>query len=408
MEPSVVDNADVLERLRSRASPARDGEAGAWVVGGAVRDLLLGRPVAGILDVVVEGDAVAVARRAAARVGGRLAVHERFGTATVLVDGEGLDVATARRETYARPGALPDVELGASVEEDLARRDFSVNAIALNLDTGRLRADPDAFGDLRAGLLRVLHERSFVDDPTRLLRLARYSARLGFTAEPATSALALDAVRDGAVSTVTPSRLGAELRLLLQEPLPAALLALENGGLGREVVHPAFAVSAELIARALALSAGSSLAALASTLAGAAPASTLPAPRELAARLDALEFPAGERDTVVAAASRARPLAADLARGPSDRELWRRARGESAETVALAGALEPAAEPAARRWLDELRHRRLEITGDDLVAEGITGPPVGRALEAAMEAALDGRAPDRATQLEAALDAARP
>jgi tRNA nucleotidyltransferase (CCA-adding enzyme) len=75
--------------------------------------------------------------------------------------------------------------------------------------------------------------------------------------------------------------------------------------------------------------------------------------------------------------------------------------------VALAGALDPAAEPAARRWLDDIRHRRLEISGDDLVAEGVTGPPVGRALEAAMEAALDGEAPDRATQLAAALRAAK-
>src|SRR4051794_1686253 len=400
MEPSVVDNAEVLERLRSLASPALDGEAGAWVVGGAVRDLLLSRPVAGILDVVVEGDALAVARRAAARVGGRLVVHERFGTATVVVDGGGLDFASARRETYARPGALPEVELGASIEEDLARRDFTVNAIAVNLDGGRVCAHPDAFEDLRSGRLRVLHDRSFVDDPTRLLRLARYSARLGFAAEPATAVLAVDAVRGGAVSTVTPSRLGAELRLLLREPLPAALLALEDGGLSGEVVHPTFAASADVIARAVALAspdARPDLVALASTL-RAAP--------DLAARLDALEFPAGERDTVVAAASRAGALAAQLARGPADRDLWRLARHEHPETVALAGALDPAAEPAARRWLDEIRHRRLAITGDDLVAQGVTGPPVGRGLEAAMEAALDGKAPDRATQLAAALAAA--
>src|SRR4051812_27141644 len=253
MNPSLVDDAEVLERLRSLASPALDGEDGAWVVGGAVRDLLLRRPVAGLLDVVVEGDAPAVARRAAARIGGRLVVHERFGTATVLVDGGGLDVATARRETYARPGALPDVEPGASVEEDLARRDFTVNAIAMRLSDGALRAHPEAFADLRAGVLRVLHDRSFVDDPTRLLRLARYSARLAFPAEPATWALAAAAIRARAPSTVSASRLGGEVRLLLREPLPAALLALEHGGLGREVVHPAFAVDADAVVRAIAL-----------------------------------------------------------------------------------------------------------------------------------------------------------
>src|SRR5262245_2555417 len=123
MEPSKVDNAELVERLRSLAGPALAGERGAWVVGGVVRGLLLERDPGGSVDVVVEGDAVALARRVAERVGGRVVVHERFGTATVELDGGGLDVAAARRETYARPGALPDVELGASVRQDLARRD---------------------------------------------------------------------------------------------------------------------------------------------------------------------------------------------------------------------------------------------------------------------------------------------
>jgi tRNA nucleotidyltransferase (CCA-adding enzyme) len=235
----------------------------------------------------------------------------------------------------------------------------------------------------------VLHDKSFIDDPTRLLRLARYGARLGFSAEPHTAALAVDAVPH--VHAVTPSRIGSELRLLLAEPQPAALLALKDG-LGRAAVHRTFAARPDVIARAV----GWPLVAFASTLS--------PAP-DLAARLDALEFPAGERDAVVAAVERAPAL--DLATASSDVELWRRARAERPETVALAGAMDPAAEPAARRWLDELRHRRLEITGDDLVAAGVTGPPVGRGLEAAMEAALAGTAPDRATQLAAALQAAR-
>jgi tRNA nucleotidyltransferase (CCA-adding enzyme) len=241
----------------------------------------------------------------------------------------------------------------------------------------------------------VLHAASFIDDPTRLLRLARYSARLGFAAEPETAALAADAVPH--LHAVTPSRLGAELRLLLKEPLPAALLALD--GLGREVVHPTFAASEEVICRAIALAPPGGLVALAACLSPSA---------DLRDRLDALEFTAGERDMVVDAVTRARPLALDLARGPDDVALWRRARAERPETVALAAALDPAAEPAARRWLEEIRHRRLEITGDDLVERGITGPPVGRGLDAAMEAALSGTAPDRETQLEAAIQAAGP
>src|SRR3954471_13739705 len=394
MEPSEVFNAGLLERLRSLAGRALEGEDGAWVVGGVVRDLLLGREPGGIVDVLVEGDAVAVARRAAARLGGRVVVHERFGTATVEVDGGGLDVAAARRESYARPGALPEVELGASVEEDLARRDFTVNAIAVRLSDSALVAVPGALDDLSAGLLRVLHDASFVDDPTRLLRLARYGAGLGFAAGAPTAAPAADGV--GSVATVSPPRIGSEVRLLLREPMPAALAALQDG-LGREAVHPTFAARPEVISRAIELD-PTRLAALASTLS--------PAP-DLARRLDALEFPAGERDAVVAAVERAPALATDLVAGRSDVELWRRARAERPETVALAGALDPAAEPAARRWLGDVRHRRLEITGDDLLAAGITGPPVGRGLNAAMEATLAGAAPDRDAQLAAALRAAR-
>src|SRR3954470_4663156 len=192
-------------------------EPGVHAVGGAVRDALLDR-VPRELDLVVEGDAEAVARRAAARVGGTVVVHGRFGTATVTSGGYPFDLAGARRERYARPGALPDVTLGATLAEDLERRDFTVNAIAARLGDGALTALPGARADLEAGLLRVLHERSFVDDPTRLLRLARYAARLGFVAEPRTDGLAAAAVAAGAVATVSGERLGNELRLLAREP----------------------------------------------------------------------------------------------------------------------------------------------------------------------------------------------
>ena len=209
---------DLLARLgRPPAVAALDGEDAVYVVGGAVRDLLLdGTPHE--LDFVVEGDAVAVARRAAARAGGEVLVHDRFGTATVTTPEATFDLAGARRERYERPGALPEVELGASLREDLERRDFTVNAIALHLSDGELTWLPGAEEDLRAGRLRVLHDESFRDDPTRLLRLARYAARLGFEPEERTDRLAAEAVAGGAVQTITGSRMGAELRLLLQEP----------------------------------------------------------------------------------------------------------------------------------------------------------------------------------------------
>jgi tRNA nucleotidyltransferase (CCA-adding enzyme) len=375
--------SDVLERLgRPPAVAALDGEDAVYVVGGAVRDLLLGRTPRE-LDFVVEGDALPVARRAAERAGGRVTAHERFGTATVTAPDTTFDLAGARRERYPRPGALPEVELGASLREDLERRDFTVNAIALHLADGELVWLPGSQEDLAAGRLRVLHDGSFRDDPTRMLRLARYAARLGFEPDPHTAGL----VDPALLSTVTGSRLGAELRLLLGEPQPAALLALERHGLGRALLGDGFKVDPDLVTRVQQLTppAGrADLAALAASLS------------EVERRaLDDLAFPAPEREVVVRAAG------ADPLRAAPDEELWRRLRREPAEAVAVAGARGDAA--AAQRWLDQVRYRRLEITGDDVVAAGLSGPAVGTALEAAMEAMLRGEAPDRDAQLAAAL-----
>jgi tRNA nucleotidyltransferase (CCA-adding enzyme) len=375
---------DVLERLgRPAAVTALDGEDAVYVVGGAVRDVLLGRHPHE-LDFVVEGDAVAVARRAADRLGGSVTVHDRFGTATVTAPDAVFDLAGARRERYQRPGALPDVELGAPLADDLARRDFTVNAIALHLADGELAYYPGAREDLDAQRLRVLHDGSFHDDPTRLLRLARYAARLGFAAEARTDELAAAAVAGGAVDTVTGSRLGAELRLLVREPQPEALLALERHGLGRALLGPGFRVDPETVRRAIALTPAdgrADLAALATTGLDTV-------------RLDDLAFPAQERDTVAAAIP-------DLRDDMSDAELWRTMRSARPESVAVAGARGP--EEAARRWLDDVRHRRLAITGHDLVAAGLEGPAVGAGLDAAMEAMLAGRATTRKDQLAAAL-----
>jgi tRNA nucleotidyltransferase (CCA-adding enzyme) len=375
---------NVLERLgRPPAVAALAGEDAVYVVGGAVRDVLLGR-APHELDFVVEGDAVAVARRAAERLGGNVTVHERFGTATVTAPDATFDLAGARRERYPRPGALPEVELGASLREDLARRDFTVNTIALHLNDGRLTFTDGARADLDAGVLRVLHDRSFRDDPTRLLRLARYAARLGFDPDPETDRLAAEAVEDGAVGTVTGSRLGAELRLLLREPQPEALLALDRHGLGRALLGPDFAPDGDLVARATSFSTPRpDLAALMTTGLDTG-------------RLDDLAFPAAERDVVAA------PIP-ELHDDLTDAELWRRLRRVPPEAVAVAGAR--GAERAARRWLDDVRHRRLAIDGHDILAAGLRGPAVGAALDAAMEAMLDGRADSREAQLAAALGA---
>jgi tRNA nucleotidyltransferase (CCA-adding enzyme) len=367
----------------------------AWVVGGAVRDLLLGS-TAEDLDVVIEGDAVEAATRLRAALDGTLTIHDRFGTATVSAGGHVYDLATARAETYATPGALPDVRPG-TLEEDLRRRDFTVNAIAVALD-GRVAAAPCAFEDLDKRVLRVLHERSFLDDPTRLLRLVRYATRLGFGVEEETAALARDAVAGDALATVTPTRVGAELRLLLREP--AALDALAWVGAWEGALGAPLAVDASLAERALALlpaDGRGDLLLLASACRGMAPSA-------LAAWLDALGFPARERDTVLAAAQ-AQGIEGRLAAAGRPSEIAAAVRGVPVEAVALAGAL--GAEVPARAWIEQLRGVGLEIDGDDLLAAGVPqGEAIGRGLAAALRARLDGEAPDRDAQLAAALTAA--
>src|SRR6476620_3675124 len=189
-----------------------------FLVGGAVRDLLLGHPRADV-DLVVEGDAAALA----ARLGGAAAEHERFGTVKVEVGGHELDIASARIETYPAPGALPVVAPAETVEVDLGRRDFTINALAIPLAGETRLIDP--FGgreDLGAGLLRVLHERSFEDDPTRAIRAARYASRLDLDLEERTREwlVATD------LGTVSAERAEAELRRLAAEPQAVRALAL--------------------------------------------------------------------------------------------------------------------------------------------------------------------------------------
>jgi tRNA nucleotidyltransferase (CCA-adding enzyme) len=353
------------------------GEADVYVIGGAVRDALMGRTPKE-LDLVVEGDAIAVARRAARRVHGSLVVHERFGTATVSADGFTFDVAGARKESYPRPGALPEVTLGASIEDDLARRDFTVNAIAYGVQDQRLVEWPGARQDLEEHVLRVLHERSFRDDPTRMLRLARYAARLHFNTHPDTRRLIDPSLTD----TVSGDRLGNELRLLAHEP-PAALHLLETTGLGAKLLGRQYTAVDYGLSGPLAL---------------AACVTNVPR-EELTQRLDHLGFRASERHIIVSAATAFERLHTHL--DVPDAELWRLLRRERPETAELLAA---AGNEGARRWLEDVRHRRLDITGADLIARGLTGAQIGEGLAAATVAMLEGRASDREAQLAVATD----
>ncbi len=374
---------EALDALRALPCGARlldvlAQHPGSWVVGGAVRDALLGRPL-GELDVVVEGDPEPVARA----LGEIVAFHERFGTYDVVSGDCFYDVVTARAERYTAPGALPDVRAG-DLEDDLLRRDFTVNALALN-GAGELAAAPAALEDLEAGRLRVMHAASFRDDPTRLWRLVRYAVRLGFTPEPATDRLAYEAVQRCALETVSGDRLGAELRLALVEPDPlAALHAAQNLGLVQGLtLEPA------LVAHALALLSGEARPDL--TILGA----VIPN----AAWPRRFGFTAAEQ-RILARCAELAPIAPGR---PS--EVVAALRGEPVEAVAVAGARGDAA--TAARFLVDWRHVGLAIDGRDLIAAGIPeGPELGARLAAVLARRLDGElAPGREAELAAALDA---
>src|SRR5919197_1303559 len=249
--------------------------------------VLLGREPARDLDLVVEDDAGPVARLLAQRLGGRATFHEPFLTARVDAGEHAYDLATARRERYTRPGALPEVE-PAPLDEDLLRRDFTVNAIAANLD-GDVREAPGAHEDLREGRLRVLHDASFADDPTRLLRLVRYAARLDFGIDQRTSVLARGAIAAGAALGLAdhlgllaalrpPLRWRPELAAHARELLDAPTVLLANA-----------AIDADADA--------------------------------LRAAMDDWRFPADERDRVVAAVRDAPPLAERLQSEPRPSEI---------------------------------------------------------------------------------------
>jgi tRNA nucleotidyltransferase (CCA-adding enzyme) len=366
-----------------------------------VRDLLQGRPPRE-LDVVVDGDIEPLLDA----LGGQRVLHDRFATASVTLDGARVDVARARRERYAHPGALPEVE-PAPLAEDLLRRDFTINAIAVRLTDGAVSAVDNAHRDLAAGQVRVLHDRSFIDDPTRLLRLARYAARLGFTIEAHTAALAHGAVGAGALATVSGARAGAELRLALAEAHPVKALAeLQRLGLLGALGLPAAISPAALEAALAQLPAdGSREALLLAALLGDGPSGAA-----AAALLDGLQVPAPVRDRAVATAAALQSLPHRLAACHRPSELRAVAVATSVEAITLVAALAPgsAAAQAATRWLVELRAVALQISGDDLIAAGMSeGPEIGKGLQRALDRRLDGElAAGRQAELAAALEGA--
>jgi tRNA nucleotidyltransferase (CCA-adding enzyme) len=384
-----------------------EGFEGVYLVGGAVRDLLMDEPSFDV-DVAVEGDGIAFGRALAQALGGRMVPHDKFGTAVVLHEGGRVDVATARTEFYDHPGALPAVEQ-ASIRQDLYRRDFTINALAVSLkgeDFGRV---VDFFGglrDLEDGVIRVLHNLSFIDDPTRLFRALRYENRYGFRMEAHTQALARACVEMELVGELSSARLRDELEALLSEEEVAGTLRRLDELRLDQAVHPHLAAGEEVV--------------------------------ELVAELDRL------RERFAPETPRWRPRLAALARRLPPDELYgwfeslrlrRRDADRIADAVTVAPRLrelvaatdEPAAlralaephdpdgllmamaggddEVWARlaRYFEELRGVALEISGADLAELGLgESPQVGAILDEVLRRKVNGELSGREAELAAA------
>jgi tRNA nucleotidyltransferase (CCA-adding enzyme) len=379
---------------------------GVYLVGGTVRDILLDERGFDV-DIAVEGDAIAFAGALAKALDGRIQAHEKFGTAVVLYgEGERVDVVTARTEFYDAPAALPTVE-HASIREDLFRRDFTINAMAASLKGEDFGGLVDPFGgrrDLEAQTIRILHNLSFIDDPTRIFRAIRYENRYGFRMDDHTARLARGCVEMGLVGDLSSARLRDELTALLEEgELDHSILRLRE--LGVDVaIHPHLAAdeeAVELLAR---------LAELKNELGIDLPdwrlgltvlARRLP-PDEVYEWLQRLKVRRRDAEQIAAAITVAPRLVERLANGSA----------EPAEVVALAEPYAPDAPLLAlaladqeplRAYFRRLQDVRLEITGADLAELGIgESPRVGEILAELRRKKLNGQLDGRESELAAA------
>jgi tRNA nucleotidyltransferase (CCA-adding enzyme) len=370
------DELRALERL----APVLDAlPHPAYLVGGTVRDLLLGRPAKFDFDLAVVGDGEWYAKELADRIGGRVTTHERFGTATVHYDNAHVDVATARTETYRAPGALPTVAPASGIEDDLRRRDFTINAMAISVPNGEL---VDPFGGrahLEEEIVRVLHEQSFEDDPTRIFRAARYEARLGFRMDPKTETLALMAAP--LVGGLSGARVREELfALFAEDEAERALARLDALGVGK-TIGMRFVPRRGLGLPAWHLG----------LLAVDAPPG----------KLDELMVDGRVARSVEEARRETADLHKQLAYAATPAAIVEVAEHVGPDTPLFALAL--ADDAKLRDYFERLRAVRLEVDGDDLAALGLgESPRVGEVLAELRRRKLNGKLDGRAEELAAA------
>ena len=395
-----------LSVLATTARAATKRGARAYLVGGVVRDALAGRPLASPdLDVVIEGDGPGVARALADTLTASLVEHARFLTATVGPTSAGrVDLATARSERYEERGALPRV-IPSSIEQDLRRRDFTVNAMAVELDSGAFGL-LDPFGgreDLAVRRLRILHPASFVEDPTRMFRAARYSARLGLRLDAWTTrcqAWALSLVPYRALSG---ARILSELARMLGEPRPEIPLAqLGVAGVYR-VLEPRYRFGRVTRARVTALPA-----ALAWSREHEVDAPAMEvllvallgdqAPDVVSGALRRLDI-TGEPLARILRASADHAALADALRAARASERARVLRSRGALDLVVLWLRGSRATRQHLDWFTTTGRTRPVLRGDDVIALGVpAGPDVASALDALRDARIDGQVRERSEE----------
>jgi tRNA nucleotidyltransferase (CCA-adding enzyme) len=408
-----------LKLLRAIALEAEQGESALYIVGGFVRDLLLGTPSVDF-DLVVEGDAIQLATRLVKRYGGQVSSHRRFGTAKWQLDlknasllqavaasagGEpdlppAVDFVSARSEFYLHPTALPTVERG-SIKLDLHRRDFTINTLALRLDGSHYGRLLDHWGggqDLRDGIIRVLHSLSFVDDPTRMLRAVRLEQRLGFRIEDRTLELLHDAV--SLLDRVSGDRIRSELDLVLREQATAAIMRRLAGLDLLAAIHPHLTWDDWIAAR---WRAAAEFHAPGDWGLEQPPHTEMVCYGLWMVRLDSelirsvcrrLRIPASDRDAILTAAHVGRMIqqAGPHAAPSVLTEIMDGAPEPSLVVSWLALAEQPAAQEAVVRYLSEWRRVQPRADGNTLRERGLSpGPAYKRILTRLRNAWLDGR-----------------
>ncbi|MBN2209506.1 MAG: CCA tRNA nucleotidyltransferase [Candidatus Coatesbacteria bacterium] len=403
---------DLVQLLQLTGRIAGDLSTRAFIVGGVVRDILLGRKSLDI-DVVIEGDAMRMAEALSPHAAGKLVFNRAFTTATVpLREGFHIDIAAARTETYEAPGALPTVS-PAAIEQDLRRRDFTINSACASLTPASFGDVFDPHGGLRdmeIGLLKVLHDRSFVDDPTRIIRGIKYVNRFKFVFDHKTLELAEEAICDGCLKTISPHRLTDELRLLFVEQTPwgaiwdlAQLCVLTSVSPYLSLSHNALPILQRIESLESDLSdylPEGYRAWLARLLLfmGNVPAS------ELTSTLALFDLDKNEASIVSQFVTRGKDIASglnglDRATDSDLFELFSSIPAEAGVVIAATFRNKSAAGAFERYW-SVLSKTRLEISGEDIKGMGIEqGPLVGEILRSVLAAKINEKIKGRQAEL---------